>query len=383
MSLKHLKTLISTAPIYKMSLGKHARYRTEALSVGALVFQSEQSLYDAVVAEVVADIAAAARTVKADKYPNANAPENAWGVWVRTIQTFRELPPGALILHWEGEEDRLHWGIVDDGPFIQVRTEHNEFAQDGYIFHRPLRDGWKTTSVHGVPISNIHPHARPFAINMATLNFVQNNGEYFRALILDESIDHWTSQPDWAAGARAAGWHPKPIEPLRAARRARTVTADVIEAAQQVFTEIELFTEVTRMAGTALHTAAYANGQTELRVIKAKEIDFTRAELEEEIADLLRRQENRCALTGFSFRTGEINPHLKMSLDRKNSNLGYIADNLQVVTRAANFYKSASDDADWAQKADALHRMAVALQQLRKAAKDPDNVTAPHSKSYR
>jgi hypothetical protein len=375
MSLKQLKALINTAPIYKMSLGKHARYRTEALAVGALVFQSEQSLYDAVVAGSAADIAAAARMVKADRYPNANAPENAWGVWVRTIRTFRELPPGALILHWERDEDRLHWGVVEDAPFVQVRTEHNEFAQDGYIFHRRLRDGWRTSSVHGVPISNIHPHARRFAVNMATLNFVQSNGDYFRALILDEPTDQWTNQPDWAAAARATGWHPKLIGSVRAARRTRTVTADVVEAAQQVFSEIELLAEVTRMAGTALRTAAYANGQTELRLIKAKSIGFTRAELEEEIAYLLRRQVNRCALTGFAFRSGEANPHLKMSLDRKDSRLGYIAGNLQVVTRAANFYKSASDDADWAQKADALHCMALALQRLRKAADDPDNAT--------
>ena len=381
MSLKQLKTLIDTVPIYKMSLGKHARYRTEALAAGALVFQSEQSLYDAVVAGSAADIAAAARTVKADRYPTANAPENAWGVWVRTIRTFRELQPGALILHWEGDEDRLHWGVVDDAPFMQVRTEHNEFAQDGYIFHRRLRDGWRTSSVHGVPISNIHPQARRFAVNMATLNFVQSNGDYFRALILDEPTDQWTDQPDWSAAARATGWHPKPSGTLRSARRARTVTADVVEAAQQVFTEIELLAEGARMAGTALHTAAYANGQTELRVVKAKSIGLTRAELEEEIAELLRRQANRCALTGFSFRSGEANPHLKMSLDRKDSGLGYIAGNLQVVTRAANFYKSASDDADWARKVDALHRMAVALQRLRKAADDPDNTTAPSPSS--
>jgi len=381
MSLKRLKTLIDTAPIYKMSLGKRARYRTEALAVGALVFQSEQRLHDAVVTGSAADIASAASMVKADRYPNANAPENAWAVWVRTIRTFHELPAGALILHWEGNEDRLHWGVVDDAPFIQVRTERNEFAQHGYIFHRRLRDGWRTSSIHGVPISNIHPHARRFAVNMATLNFVQSNCDYFRALILDGPTDKWTRQPDWAAAACSTGWHPKPVGTLRAALRARTITADVVQAVEQVFTEIELFAEVTRMTGTALHTAAYANGQTELRVVKAKSIGFTRAELEEEIAELLRRQANRCALTGFSFRSGEANPHLKMSLDRKDSRLGYIAGNLQVVTRAANFYKSASDDADWAQKADALHRMAVALQRLRKAAEEPDNITAPSPSS--
>ncbi len=56
-----------------------------------------------------------------------------------------------------------------------------------------------------------------------------------------------------------------------------------------------------------------------------------------------------------------------MSLDRKDSSKGYEPGNLQVVTRAANFYKSASDDADWALKAAALEQMAIAIQAKRKA----------------
>ncbi len=57
-----------------------------------------------------------------------------------------------------------------------------------------------------------------------------------------------------------------------------------------------------------------------------------------------------------------------MSLDRKDSSKGYVAGNLQVVTRAANFYKSASDEADWVMKAKALEHMAAAIQRRRKAA---------------
>ncbi len=41
--------------------------------------------------------------------------------------------------------------------------------------------------------------------------------------------------------------------------------------------------------------------------------------------------------------------------------------NLQVVTRAANVYESASDEADWAMKAEAMTAMAMAMQDRRKA----------------
>lgn len=122
------------------------------------------------------------------------------------------------------------------------------------------------------------------------------------------------------------------------------------------------------MAGTAVQTAAYANGQTVLTTVKAKDIGFTRAGLEEEIAALLKLQQNRCALSGYAFKPSIINPHLRPSLDRKNSTLGYVPGNLQIVTRAANFFKSASDDADWALKAAAMERMAIAIQQRRNEA---------------
>lgn len=366
MSLKLLKSLVESAPIYKMSLGKNARYRVEALDVGALVFQSEQKLYDAVVSGIPSEIERAGLGVKTDEYKNANAPRGAWSIWTRTIETFRDLPENALVLHWEGVEDRLHWGLVGPGPYRRERAELNDFGQDGYVFHRGLRDGWQTSSVNGVPISDIHPKARALAINLATLNSVRTDPDYFRALILDLDTSEWSQRPEWVAVARAKGWHAKPVSVLRTARRKTAVTPDVEEAADHVLREADFLDDIARMAGTAVRTAAYANGQTELRLVKAKDIGFTRAELEEEIAHLLSQQRRRCALTDHVFRPAETNPHLKLSLDRKNSSLGYVAGNLQVVTRAANFYKSASDEADWALKEDALFRMAVAIDRKRK-----------------
>jgi hypothetical protein len=360
MRRKELRELIRTAEIYKMSLGKNAAYRQEALRVDALVFQSEIGLYDAVVAGDRARIAAAAVVVKAEKYPKANAPENAWSVWCKSIETFRALPARTLVLHWEADQDHLHWGIVSDRPFVKARQEPSEYGQAGYVFHRPLVDGWRRTSVNGVPISNLHPKARHFAINMATLNRVQTHQDYFRAVLLDEDTSQWSELPEWRAKARQSHWHPKPVAELRTERRRVLVTRQVQEIADHFEAEIR------RMADTAIKTAAYANGQTVLRTVKNKDIDFTREELEEEIADLLREQGDRCKLTGYDFKRVSGNPHLKPSLDRIDSRLGYVEHNLQVVTRAANFYKSASDAEDWKAKANALEHMAVAIQQRRK-----------------
>jgi hypothetical protein len=125
--------------------------------------------------------------------------------------------------------------------------------------------------------------------------------------------------------------------------------------------------EVTRKRIAAI-ARAYSNGQAVLRTVKFKELRFTRAELEEEIAQLLAKQSNHCALTGYKFQRGEKNPHLRLGLDRIDSDLGYVPENLHVVTRAANFSKSASDSSDGALKEEALFRMAVAIQKRRSVA---------------
>lgn len=359
-----LVELIRHAEIYKMSLGKSARYREEALEVGALIFQSEVGFYDAVVSGDEKRIEAAAALVKSADYPNANPPRAAWSVWRRSIDTFRALPEWTIVLHWEGDTDHLHWGVVSEEPFEQIREERNEFGQVGYIFRRRLVDGWRRRSVNDIPVSNLHPKARDLSVNMATLNRVQTDADYFRAIMLDEPTFEWEQRDAWRKKAAAVGWHPKPIDQLRKERRKAIVTPQVQEAADHFWDEIE------RMSDTAVNTAAYANGQTVLRVVKEKEIGFTREQLAEEIGDLLRKQGYKCALTDYHFRRSSTNPHLKMSLDRIDSSRGYVVGNLQIVTRAANFYKSASDQVDWEAKADALLKMAIAMQRKLKAAQE-------------
>jgi hypothetical protein len=362
MTPAELRPLVANAEIFKMSLGKTASYRKEAMDKGVLVFGSEKAFHEAVLSSDEAAIARAGALVKSDRYVRGGAKENAYGVWRGSIVTFRTLPRDALIVHWEADADFLHWGITT-GDFSLAREETGNWGQPGLVFHRPLLGGWRKISVNGMPLSNLHPKARDVAVNMATLNRVQTHPDYLRTLILGGDTTPWESRPDWQEKAREVGWKPKDYVAIRAGRPDPTASPLVQEAADY------FEAEVRRMAGTALHTAAYANGQTVMTVVKAKDIGFARAELEEEIAALLVQQKHRCALSGYAFKPAVTNPHLRPSLDRKDSALGYVPGNLQIVTRAANFFKSASNEADWALKAAAMEHMAIAMQQRRKEAK--------------
>lgn len=212
-----------------------------------------------------------------------------------------------------------------------------------------------------MPLSNVHPAARSLAINQATINRIRTDGDYFRGLILDTDTSDWEDRPAWIDQARTSGWYPKPRREIHASKRAARITPTVLDIADH------FEADVRRMAGTAVATAAYANGQLVLATVKSKDIGFTRQELEDEIASLLGRQDGKCALTAYAFRPGHSNPHLRPSLDRIDSSQGYVPGNLQVVTRAANFFKSASDPDDWARKAKAMISMAAAMQRNQRA----------------
>ncbi len=55
----------------------------------------------------------------------------------------------------------------------------------------PLNGGWRQTSVGGVPLSNLRPKARDLSVNQATLNVVQTDPGYFKALITDSDTSAW------------------------------------------------------------------------------------------------------------------------------------------------------------------------------------------------
>lgn len=97
------------------------------------------------------------------------------------------------------------------------------------------------------------------------------------------------------------------------------------------------------------NTVRNATGQVVQHVQKNKELRMSAAELERLIASLLDTQGDRCALTGipFHFLGPDADKNLLPSLDRIDSNGHYETGNLQVVCQFINFWKGASDNAEF------------------------------------
>ena len=79
---------------------------------------------------------------------------------------------------------------------------------------------------------------------------------------------------------------------------------------------------------------------------KRKEIEISDEKLEAALLSKLRGQKGVCKLTGLkmNFDSHDADPNLLPSVDRIDSNGPYSIENIQVVCRFANFWKSASTD---------------------------------------
>ena len=106
---------------------------------------------------------------------------------------------------------------------------------------------------------------------------------------------------------------------------------------------------IVAMRMSVENTVKNANGQVVECILKNKELRMTTLELEKHIASLLDLQDNRCALTGvpFQFHGPETDKSLLPSLDRIDSAGHYEMGNLQVVCQFVNFWKGASDNAEF------------------------------------
>jgi len=106
---------------------------------------------------------------------------------------------------------------------------------------------------------------------------------------------------------------------------------------------------IFEMVRSVEQTVAQALGSAAERQPKPKELRMTTGQLREHIAGLIDAQEGRCALTGIElqWRGEETDPQLLPSLDRIDSEGHYESGNLQVVCRFINFWKGASEDAEF------------------------------------
>lgn len=96
-------------------------------------------------------------------------------------------------------------------------------------------------------------------------------------------------------------------------------------------------------------TVFNSNGQVVESKVKNKELHLSDEELDQLLRALLEVQGERCAITGLplQFRGAHTDENMLPSLDRIASDGHYSRDNLQIVCRFINFWKQASDDAEF------------------------------------
>ena len=234
---------------------------------------------------------------------------------------------GDLWIH--REKDVLWWTISAPGP-VQTTLEQSFLPRRPgdriYVIQKPA-SAWSDRSKRGALLDwrSLHPKACHFLFTEGTLQQLgEDNARYAIALVEGNDLSAWHALPGWKAKEQAA-------------RRGAVRELDAREAA------------IVRMVRTVEDTVAQCNGQPELRIVKNKEMRFKSPALRQYIATLIEVQEGLCALTGvpLQFDGAHDDPECLCSLDRINSDGHYEQENLQVVCRFANRWKSNGDDTEF------------------------------------
>ena len=231
---------------------------------------------------------------------------------------------GDLWIHREKEQ--LWWTTsLDEAPQSEIVDDPQYLPQLVKIvvyYKRCMQWQDKTKRGGALQWRGIHPKAREFLFTESTFQELSaNNALYAQALINGDDLSSWHSRPDWRAREERAG-----------------------SGAVKIFNRLEI--TAARMADTAWQTALQS-GQLSLTQAKDKDFAFaSKRELELYTLELMKAQENLCALTGLEMVLDgqEGDSELRCSLDRIQSNGHYEPNNLQVVCKFANRWKGASDD---------------------------------------
>lgn len=222
------------------------------------------------------------------------------------------------------EKDQLWWTISRSGlPIFETMKEPVGQERDVVICHKPC-DPWSNKNRRGNRLewSGLHPKAQEFLFTEGTLQQLKpDNAEYALALIQGGNLDPWHSRSAWKAKVARRGKNP-----------------GLTYNAQQK--------AIWRMAATAKETVNFSNGQQVLRTVKNKDMLIPENELMPFLGALLAEQGYRCAITDLplQFDGDEDDKEMLCSLDRIDSNGHYEKDNLQIVCRFVNRWKSSSHD---------------------------------------
>ena len=148
-----------------------------------------------------------------------------------------------------------------------------------------------------------------------------NNANYAKALIQGKDLSAWHNRQDWKD-------------------RLEKQPHDIVTHAG------DWEKQKTNMSMNAL-AAVGQSGKKSIHVKKTKDFGLnSEKELKDYIDWLERIQGGVCQLTGlkYEYSKGKIDRMMTVSLDRIDSNAGYIPGNLQLVCHFANMWKGARDN---------------------------------------
>ena len=261
--------------------------------------------------------------------------------WFNLMTTVSETV-GDIWVHKDGDE--LWWTTsLPDAPKFETKIEPIDRGREVVICHKKC-DPWRNQSRTGNPLrwNELHPKAKDFLSTEATLQSLSApNRAYTLALINGEDLSGWHDTPFWKARAEAAKFGFSQV------KYGTQVDKIAYQRASDLF---ELVSAAERMARTAIATTNSARGQTVEGIVKRKDLGFvSAADLQDHIVQLMGSQEGHCELTGLPLDLDEKNgdPAMFASLDRISSSGHYVAGNLQVVCRFANFWKGSSEDVEF------------------------------------
>lgn len=223
------------------------------------------------------------------------------------------------------EKDQLWWTkSLAEAPVFERQFEPLPDNRDVIVCFKAC-EPWRNATLEGNSLlwKALHPKAREFLFTEGTLQKLSaDNADYALALLGGRPLQHWHNKPEWKQKSEKK----EPATTFSARQRA-----------------------VARMAMTARGTVAGANGQLIQKQVKNKDLLIAEAELEAYIDKLIEAQGAICALSGLrlQFDGAEDDKQMLASLDRIDSNRHYAKDNLQVVCRFINKWKSDMPDPEF------------------------------------
>ncbi|MBB3236142.1 hypothetical protein [Phyllobacterium endophyticum] len=244
--------------------------------------------------------------------------------WFNLMTTIVE-SSGDVWIH--REKNQLWWTISrQDAPSFEPLKETFGVGRNVIICHKPC-DPWAHVNRAGNKLdwTGLHSRAKEFMFTEGTLQQLRPaNAEYALALINGDDLSPWHSLQEWKANAERKKKNP----------------AITFNARQN---------SIAYMAMMAKGIVATSNGQEVLKTVKNKELRIPDRELEPYLSALLDAQEGLCAITGLQLQHHgyEDDKELLCSLDRIDSDGHYEFDNLQIVCRFVNRWKSNGKDTEF------------------------------------